>query len=82
MLDQQCLAELISWFEEHCLAERIIPASALRGDNVASVLEWVVSKLPESPSLYPKVVLLPSGNFIHVYYLSCTYIHSASCPVL
>ena len=43
------------WFEDNCRAERIIPASALKGKNVDAIVEWVVSKLPESPSLYPKV---------------------------
>lgn len=57
MLPPERLEQLLSWFEERCRAEQVIPASALEGTNVAAIMDWVVSKLPESPSLYPKDVV-------------------------
>lgn len=48
-------AELQAWFGEHCAAERTIPISALEGTNTRAVLDWVLAKMPEGPSMYPKV---------------------------
>ena len=46
---------LEAWFAANCTAERTLPISALNATNTAAVVDWVVSKLPEGPSMYPKV---------------------------
>jgi hypothetical protein len=59
LLSPEQRAELEGWFEANCGAERTLPISALNATNTPSVVDWVVSKLPEGPSMYPKV---PPGH--------------------
>ena len=54
LLDEDELAELVEWFGENCRAEVVLPISALNGDNLQTVAEWVAGRLPEGPSMYPK----------------------------
>ena len=47
--------KLTEWYRTHARAEVVLPISALEGENVEAVRDWVVSKMPEGPALYPKV---------------------------
>jgi GTP-binding protein Era len=47
--------QLVSLFSEQPGVDTVIPVSALKGNNVKAVEDWAISKLPEGPSLYPKV---------------------------
>lgn len=49
--------ELTEWYRTHARAEVVLPISALEGANVEAVRDWVVSKMPEGPALYPKGVV-------------------------
>ena len=55
LLEERELAELSAWFQQHCNAQAVLPISALEGDNLPAVVDWLTSQLPESPSMYPKV---------------------------
>ncbi|GAB4814342.1 hypothetical protein N2152v2_001388 [Parachlorella kessleri] len=54
LLSPEQRGALEAWFAANCTAERTIPISALNATNTAAVVDWVVSKLPEGPSMYPK----------------------------
>lgn len=57
LLSTDEMQELTTWFQENSRADAVIPISAAQGANVKAVEEWVVSRLPEGPSMYPKDVL-------------------------
>lgn len=55
LLEEEQLEELVRWYRAHCKADVVVPLSALHGVGLEAVREWIYGKLPESPSLYPKV---------------------------
>jgi GTP-binding protein Era len=60
LVPQSKADELTSLFSDcasHINLKTVIPISALNGDNVKKLSEWVVQQLPEGPSLYPKDVV-------------------------
>lgn len=54
LLSPERLSELEAWFGEHSRAEGCVCVSALNGTNTPAVVDWVLRKLPEGPSMYPK----------------------------
>lgn len=55
LLAPEVLEELVAWYRANCKADTVLPICALSGSGLGPVRDWIVSKLPESPSLYPKV---------------------------
>lgn len=55
LLGPEELDVLAGWYRQYCKAEVVLPISALQGSGLPGVVDWLASKLPESPSLYPKV---------------------------
>jgi len=62
---------LEAWFAANCTAERTLHISALNATNTAAVVDWVVSKLPEGPSMYPKVSGAGKGVFVGAIFWAC-----------
>lgn len=55
LLPGEELAALEAWFKQFCRADVVVPISALQGSNLDEVTRWIEAKLPEGPSMYPKV---------------------------
>ncbi|EFN58030.1 hypothetical protein CHLNCDRAFT_20741 [Chlorella variabilis] len=51
------LEALEAWYRQYCKADAVLPISALESSNLDAVVEWLVGKLPEGPSLYPKDIV-------------------------
>ncbi|KAK2965905.1 hypothetical protein RJ640_011152 [Escallonia rubra] len=49
------IAKKLEWYEKFTEVDEVIPVSARYGQGVDDVMDWIVSKLPLGPSLYPKV---------------------------
>jgi len=54
LLSEDELAELSDWYKTACKAEAVFVGSALQYVGVDEIKEWIVKKLPEGPTLYPK----------------------------
>eukprot|EP00890_Picochlorum_soloecismus_P004809 jgi/Picsp_1/5329/NSC_02690-R1_gtp-binding protein era len=54
--------KLVEWYQENCNASMTLPISALEGQNVNAVREWVLGNIPVGPSLYPKDILSESSQ--------------------
>ncbi|KAK3005164.1 hypothetical protein RJ639_015635 [Escallonia herrerae] len=48
------IAKKLEWYEKFTEVDEVIPVSARYGQGVDDVMDWIVSKLPLGPSLYPK----------------------------
>lgn len=57
LLEPQQLEALTAWYRQYCKADAVLPISALQGSNLQAVVDWLAGKLPEGPSMYPKVSL-------------------------
>lgn len=42
------------WWKRNCRCEAVMTMSALQGQGVPAVKDWMVEQLPEGPTLYPK----------------------------
>lgn len=65
LVPQSKANELMSLFSDLASdinLKTVIPISALNGDNVEKLSEWVVEQLPEGPSLYPKDVVAEASE--------------------
>lgn len=67
LVPQSKADELLSFFSDCATRseinlKKVIPISALNGDNVNKLAEWVVEQLPEGPSLYPKDVVAEASE--------------------
>lgn len=56
-IDEETYQSIVQWYKDNCKAEIVIPISAETGENVSILKEWVLEKIPEGPSMYPKDVL-------------------------
>lgn len=45
----------LQWYEKFADVDEVIPVSAKYGHGVDDVKDWILSKLPLGPALYPKV---------------------------
>lgn len=66
LLEPEELEALEGWYRLYCKADIVLPISALQSANLEAVVEWVASKLPEGPSMYPKDIVseLPERFFV------------------
>ncbi|KAL8168263.1 hypothetical protein V2J09_009762 [Rumex salicifolius] len=48
------IAKKIEWYEKFTDVDEVIPVSAKYGHGVEDVKDWILSKLPMGPPLYPK----------------------------
>lgn len=48
------IAKKLEWFEKFTDVDEVIPVSAKYGHGVDDVKDWILSKLPLGPALYPK----------------------------
>ncbi|KAI7844987.1 hypothetical protein COHA_001353 [Chlorella ohadii] len=66
LLPEEQLEELKEWYQANCKADAVFAISALESNGLEPVRDWIVSKLPESPSLYPKDIVseLPERFFV------------------
>jgi len=57
---------MVSWFRKHSNATAVIPVSAKGGVGVEALRTWLVSVLPEGPTLYPRdyVAQAPERFFV------------------
>lgn len=46
---------ILQWYEKFTDVDDVIPVSAKYGHGVDDVKDWILSKLPSGPALYPKV---------------------------
>eukprot|EP00850_Spirogloea_muscicola_P019960 SM000203S06136 [mRNA] locus=s203:162397:164310:+ [translate_table: standard] len=51
------LAKKLAWYREHSGANEVVAISARQGQGMEELKEWVVSKLPLGPALYPKDIV-------------------------
>jgi GTP-binding protein Era len=56
-IDQEKYESIVQWYTENCKADVVIPISAETGENISILKDWVLEKIPEGPSMYPKDVL-------------------------
>ena len=54
--------EIVEWYQANCNASMTLPISALEGENVNAVRDWVLENIPVGPSLYPKDILSESSQ--------------------
>lgn len=55
LLEPEQLEKLSAWYRQYCKADVVLPISALQRSGLQPVVDWLAGKLPEGPSLYPKV---------------------------
>ncbi|XP_076897819.1 GTPase ERA-like, chloroplastic [Bidens hawaiensis] len=48
------MAKKLEWYEKSTDADDVIPVSAKYGHGIDDVKDWILSKLPLGPALYPK----------------------------
>ncbi|XP_057417226.1 GTPase ERA-like, chloroplastic [Lotus japonicus] len=51
------VAKKLEWYEKFTNVDEVIPVSAKYGHGVADVKDWILSKLPNGPSYYPKDIV-------------------------
>ncbi len=56
-IDQEEYQSIVQWYTENCKADVVIPISAETGENISILKEWVLEKIPEGRSMYPKDIL-------------------------
>jgi GTPase len=62
VLSEEEAEALVSWFGSQARAAAVLPISALEGDGVDAVAQWVIERLPEGPSMYPKDVIAEASE--------------------
>lgn len=55
LLEPPEMEQLAAWYRQYCKAEVVLPISALQRSGLQPVVDWLERKLPEGPSMYPKV---------------------------
>ncbi|GAX81852.1 hypothetical protein CEUSTIGMA_g9280.t1 [Chlamydomonas eustigma] len=57
LMTPEKLSEVEDWYMKACKAEAVFKGSAMQNEGVKALKDWVVKKLPEGPTLYPKSVV-------------------------
>lgn len=64
MITLKAISFNLQWYEKFTDVDEVIPVSAKYGHGVDDVKDWILSKLPLGPALYPKVSMLGSDGLL------------------